>query len=208
MLLFNKGEGIVNGSTGIVKYIVFYQNGKHVKELKVLFEGKDKLTIIEHVEREYKYARTNYNRQQFPLILAYALTIHKCQGMTLETALIDLGPKTFGDGMAYVALTRLKELKNLHLIDFDVTKISANKNCITEVNRIARLTNQPQITVYNQTRKDIIINAKARKTFSTVGAIPSPIQVVPARSQKPVNMRIYKRRRTTRQNENKRLNRK
>ena len=151
----------------------------------MLFEGKDKLTIIEHVEREYKYARTNYNRQQFPLILAYALTIHKCQEMTLETALIDLGPKTFGDGMAYVALTRLKELKNLHLIDFDVTKISANKNCITEVNRIARLTNQPQITVYNQTRKDIIINAKARKTFSTVGAIPSPSQVVPARSKKP-----------------------
>ena len=71
-----------------------------------------------------------------------------------------------------------------------------------------QLTNQPQITVYNQTRKDIIINAKARKTFSTVSAIPSPNQVVPARSQKPVNMRIYKRRRTTRQNENKRLNRK
>ena len=40
MLLFNKGEGIVNGSTGIVKYIVFDQNDKHVKELKVLFEGK------------------------------------------------------------------------------------------------------------------------------------------------------------------------
>ena len=49
---------------------------------------------------------------------------------------------------------------------------------------------------------------KLEKTFSTVGAIPSPIQVVPARSQKPVNMRINKRRRTTRQNENKRLNRK
>ena len=208
MLLFNKGIGLVNGSTGIVKEIVFNQNGKHVKELKVLFEGKDEITIIERVEREFKYARINYNRQQFPLMLAYALTIHKCQGMTLDTALIDLGPNTFGDGMAYVALTRLKELKNLHLIDFDVTKISANKNCITEVNRIARLTNQPQITVYNMTRKDIITNAKARKTFSTVGEIPSPVQVVPARRQKPVNIRAYKRKRTTRQNENKTIRRK
>ena len=198
MLLFNKGEGLVNGSTGIVKDIVFNQNGKTVKEVKVLFDGKDEDTIIEREEREFKYVRKNYNRQQFPLILADALTIHKCQGMTLDTGLIDLGPKTFGDGMAYVALTRLKEMKNLHLIDFDVTKISANKDCITELNRIARLTNQPQITVYNQTRKDIITNAKARKTFSTVGAIPSPIQVVPARRKKPENVRQYKRKRTTR----------
>ena len=169
-----------------------------MKEIKILFEGKDEETIIEREEREFKYARINSNRQQFPLILAYALTIHKCQGMTLDTGLIDLGPETFGDGMAYVALTRLKEMKNLHLIDFDVTKISANKDCITELNRIARITNQPQITVYNQTRKDIITNAKARKTFSTVGAIPSPIQVVPARRKKPENVRQYKRKRTTR----------
>ena len=54
----------------------------------------------------------------------------------------------------------------------------------------------------------MIINAKARKTFSTVGAIPSPIQVVPARCQKPVNMRANKRKLATRQNENKRLKRK
>lgn len=64
---------------------------------------------------------------QLPLQLAWAVTIHKSQGSTLEYAQMDLGSDIFSDGQIYVALSRVKSLDNLYLIDFDYKKISANK---------------------------------------------------------------------------------
>ena len=54
-------------------------------------------------------------RTQFP---AYAVTIHKCQGLSLDYAIIDLSDKVFADGMAYVALSRLKSLAGVYLVAF------------------------------------------------------------------------------------------
>jgi ATP-dependent DNA helicase PIF1 len=55
------------------------------------------------------------SRLQIPLMSAWALTIHKCQGMTLEKCMLDLG-RCFGYGMAYVALSRCKSLEGLAII--------------------------------------------------------------------------------------------
>jgi len=69
---------------------------------------------------------------QFPLRLAWAVTIHKSQGKTYDRAVIDLGSGAFAPGQTYVALSRLTSLDGLHLsrplrpsdirVDPDVTR--------------------------------------------------------------------------------------
>ncbi len=61
------------------------------------------------------------SRKQIPLKLAYAITIHKAQGATLDCALIDIGTSTFECGQAYVALSRVKNLESLYVWDVEPT---------------------------------------------------------------------------------------
>ena len=53
--------------------------------------------------------------KQIPVALAWACTIHKAQGLTLDAAHVDLGRRAFAEGQAYVALSRLRDLKGLSL---------------------------------------------------------------------------------------------
>ena len=64
---------------------------------------------------------------QVPLILSWALTIHKAQGASLDCAQIDVGSSIFECGQSYVALSRVRTLEGLYLTSLDVNKIKINR---------------------------------------------------------------------------------
>ena len=75
-------------------------------------------------------------RTQLPLVLCWAATIHKVQGLSLDSAVIDLGPSMFEDGMAYVALSRVRTLEGVALLDLVAGKIKASKLVHQEMVRL------------------------------------------------------------------------
>jgi ATP-dependent DNA helicase PIF1 len=75
-------------------------------------------------------------REQVPLKLAYAVTIHKAQGATLDCALIDIGTSTFEYGQAYVALSRVKNLESLYIWDVEPTAFRAHPKVCDFYNRL------------------------------------------------------------------------
>ena len=64
---------------------------------------------------------------QSPLILSWAITIHKSQGATLERCIIDIGGGVFEAGQSYVALSRIKSLGGMSIMSYDVSRIMVNK---------------------------------------------------------------------------------
>ena len=108
----NVKSGLVNGAIGTVVAI-------SPTCIAVKFDHLTDTCDIEQVRGKFIVMKNYYvYRTQFPLILAYAVTIHKCQGLSLDCAIIDLSDKVFADGMAYVALSRLKSLAGVHLVAF------------------------------------------------------------------------------------------
>jgi ATP-dependent DNA helicase PIF1 len=114
MLLTNLDfeAGLVNGSRGVVKG--FSSAGYP----QVLFKTT---TVAIEIKSATWESDTDpaFTREQIPLRLAYALTIHKAQGASLDAALVDVGPATFEFGQAYVALSRVRSLEGLWVHDLD-----------------------------------------------------------------------------------------
>ena len=80
-----------------------------------------KLIPITPFTARIKSGKSNDHRIQIPLRLIWVLTIHKCQGLTLGRAVIDLGKKERA-GQTFVALSRLKKLENGYVIPFQKKK--------------------------------------------------------------------------------------
>ena len=93
---------------------------------------------------------------QVPLILAWALTIHKSQGATLDTAEIDVGSGIFECGQTYVALSRVKSLDGLYLTSFDVRRIKINTKVKEYYDSLSLLQNEDQVQNEDQEIKEAI----------------------------------------------------
>ena len=114
------GMEICNGSQGIVTGYCDITRCPRVK-----FNNGQEMVMINYIWASDKIPGIGIS--QVPLILAWALTIHKSQGATMDTAEIDVGSGIFECGQTYVALSRVKSLNGLYLTSFDVSKIRINK---------------------------------------------------------------------------------
>jgi ATP-dependent DNA helicase PIF1 len=114
-------NGICNGSQGTIVDIV-KRSGEFVPVVQ--FYNGIKREITKHYWQSEDYPCVAVG--QYPLILAWALTIHKIQGATLSTAEIDIGNGIFEYGQSYVALSRVKSLEGLYLSSFNPDKVRAN----------------------------------------------------------------------------------
>ena len=118
----SNGEMLCNGSQGLV--IRFSQDGSPIIRFSKKDSGFD-ITMNCHIWPSETIPGVGVS--QLPLILAWALTIHKAQGATLDVAEIDAGSNIFECGQTYVALSRVKSLEGLYLTSYDANKIRINK---------------------------------------------------------------------------------
>lgn len=116
-----EGETLVcNGSQGIIINYCEFTGCPRIK-----FNNGIEMVMTRHIWVSDKIPGIGVS--QVPIILAWALTIHKSQGATLDAAEIDVGSDIFECGQTYVALSRVKNLNGLYLTSFDASKIRIKK---------------------------------------------------------------------------------
>lgn len=123
-------EGIINGSLGIVRDfspkksypLVEFANGK-------ILTISPEEWLIEKFDEEKRMVVTEAGVCQVPLILAWAMTIHKAQGLTLDKISCDLSD-IFTPGQAYVALSRARTLDGIFIESINFNRISSNHEAV------------------------------------------------------------------------------
>lgn len=94
---------------------------------------------IEKFEHNLKVCGRHIVRKQFPIIPAWACTIHKVQGLSFCKLALDIGSNIFEKGMAYVALSRLRTLDGLLLLKFDPKVVVHPDDVLEEYERLGIL---------------------------------------------------------------------
>jgi hypothetical protein len=143
----NFDMGYINGSLGEV--ISFEEDDEYGVLPKVkLTDGTTLVVEPETWSVDNEAGKTIASFQQIPLRLAWAITIHKSQGMTLEAAEIDLS-HTFEKGQGYVALSRLKSLNGLRLKGFNEQALELDSLAIKADRRFQELSDEAEANFEN-----------------------------------------------------------
>ncbi|XP_053841099.1 ATP-dependent DNA helicase PIF1 [Vidua macroura] len=114
-------QGLVNGARGVV--VGFESEQKGLPKVRFLCGVTQLIKMEKWVIKGP--SGVHLSRQQLPLKLAWAISIHKSQGMSLDCVEISLS-RVFESGQAYVALSRARSLEGLRVLDFDPKAVRAD----------------------------------------------------------------------------------
>lgn len=158
--IVNSDKQYYNGKMGVIKEI-------SSNEIMVYFKEEDKTIEVSKYEwNNVKYVQNNESGEieeevvgtfvQYPIKLAWAITIHKSQGLTFEKAILDVS-NVFAPGQAYVAFSRLKSLDGLILTESlrlngmtnDETVVHFQQNKLNQSQLDIALKNTSKTYLYN-----------------------------------------------------------
>ena len=146
-------DGLVNGAFGTIVGFEPEDDNQETEVVFVKFDSdkvgkglqgkvpkhpslKGSVPVTRHVE---SLASTKHvTRMQFPFKLAWACTVHKTQGMTVQECVFDM-QKIFQPGQAYVALSRVTSLTGLHIKNYDQAKIYMHEDVHTHIQTMNQL---------------------------------------------------------------------
>ena len=140
-------DGLMNGALGTVSFCL--AEDSQLKVVYVKFDNKNvgrnllqqtkdgyaksySVIPVKRLNIEVPFSRSSgkliVTRRQFPLILAWAITIHKSQSLTLENVVVDFksARRVLQCGQIYVALSRVRSIENLYILNFAPQQIRAN----------------------------------------------------------------------------------
>lgn len=168
----NMKEGFVNGTLGVVhgfdketnEPIVKIRNGR-----KILVSPMDWV-----VEEE---GRVRAKVSQLPLRLAWAITVHKSQGMSLDEAVMDLG-NVFEYGQGYVALSRVRRFSGLHLLGYNEQAFKVDPEVLKKDLEFQEKSNQAVVELAKFSDKDL--KERSEKFIEACGGSVKNVSLVSA----------------------------
>jgi len=147
----NPEKYYINGTTGVV--IDF---SKDEEKLPIVKLSNGYVIKVEYEDWmiENDKGKVQAKISQIPLKLAWAITIHKSQGMTLDAAQIDLS-KTFEVGQGYVALSRIKNIEGLKLMGFNDNALSVDPLILSIDSRIKQASQKASLKIQTYEEKQL-----------------------------------------------------
>lgn len=124
-------NGVINGSLGIVRGFATRKPHHPIVEFsnkEILIIGEEEW-VIEKFDAEKNQMVVEATVNQVPLVLAWAITIHKSQGMTLDKISCDLA-SVFSPAQIYVALSRARTLEGIFIESIDYSKVRADSRAV------------------------------------------------------------------------------
>ena len=163
MLTTNKvvGDGLNNVAMGTVTYVIVQDAARWVEAILVHFDNANVgaeavlTSIYKHIHATFvpiKQIDTTFHVwgkigfqgswTQFPLFLSWAVTIHKCQGITLPEIVVDMSREkcTYDPGQAYIALSCVTQFEKLHILNYNWEQIRIPSGVETEMVRLQKNT--------------------------------------------------------------------
>lgn len=141
MLLVNMdfNKGLINGACGTIQE---FNNSS----ILIKFDNGIIAPIPKHKFEYYYNERVVAERLQYPLKLAYGITIHKSQGMTLDKLVVDCA-RIFERGQAYVAMSRVKTLDGLYIKNFEPEKVMVDSRVAKFYEDLVETGNVPPVII-------------------------------------------------------------